>query len=379
VLTRHRSQIDTAALAGAVAAVADPELHRTLGELGMVREIVAGRNGQVRVVVALTTAACPLRERLQVDVTAAASVIEGVNGVAVEFTTMAEHERREVSRQVAAGRPSNGRPVAAQIYAVASGKGGVGKSSIAANLAVALSRQGKAVGLLDADVWGYSVPQLFGVRRNPIALHGMMLPIEAHGVRLMSTGFLVDDETPVVWRGPMLHKALEQFLADVVWGDLDVLLLDLPPGTGDVTLSVLELLPEAGLIAVTTPQRAARTVASRIGVMAKDARMPIAGVIENMSELVCAGCGTGSPLFGSGGGRQLADDLGAPLLAQVPLDMALREAGDAGVPVVAGSPGSVSAQAISAAASALRPVRRSLVGRPLSLTVVSPGAPLAMT
>jgi ATP-binding protein involved in chromosome partitioning len=258
---------------------------------------------------------------------------------------------------------------APRIYAVASGKGGVGKSSVTANLAVALADQGLAVGLLDADVWGYSVPHLFGTHRAPVALSGIMFPVEAHGVRLMSTGFLVPEDEPVIWRGPMLHKALEQFLADVHWGDLDVLLLDLPPGTGDITLSLLELVPTAALLAVTTPQPAARTVASRVGRMAKDARMPIAGVVENMSSAVCEACGHGTALFGSGGGQQLADELGAPLLAQVPLDVALRIAGDDGVPVVRRDPTAPSAQVLRQLAADLPTVRRSLVGVPLPLSV----------
>lgn len=312
-----------------------------------------------------------MQERLAEDVSAAVLAVPGAAGVEVSFTVMDEQQRREVSRTIAADRPAAGAPIATEVYAIASGKGGVGKSSISANLAVALARQGKTVGLLDADVWGYSVPQLFGVRRNPIVLDGVMLPVEAHGVRLMSTGFLVEDGTPIVWRGPMLHKALKQFVNDVLWGSLDVLILDLPPGTGDVTLSVLELLPDAALLAVTTPQQAARTVASRVGTMARDVQMPVSGVVENMSQLVCPACGTHSSLFGSGGGTQLADELGVPLLGQVPLDLALREAGDRGVPVVVGAPDSPSALALNAAAAALRPVRRSLVGRPFDLSVVS--------
>ena len=256
------------------------------------------------------------------------------------------------------------------MFAVASGKGGVGKSSVAANLAVALARAGKSVGLLDADVWGYSVPQLFGVRRSPIAMYETMFPVQAHGVRLMSLGFLVEEEEPIVWRGPMLHKALTQFVHDVHWGPLDVLLLDLPPGTGDVTLSVLELLPEASLLVVTTPQQAARTVASRVGAMARDVGMPVSGVVENMSELICPHCAEHSALFGVGGGQRLAGELGAPLLGQVPLDAALREAGDSGIPVVAGDPDSPSARALVDVAATMRPARRPLVGRALGVQPV---------
>lgn len=371
MLGHSREHVDDAALAVAVGAVTDPELRRPLAELGMVGDIRVGRDRRVRVVVALTTEGCPMQKLLADDVSAAVLSVPGAAGVDVSFTVMGERQRQEVAQTIAAGRPHAGAPLATAVYAVASGKGGVGKSSVSANLAVALAMQGKSVGLLDADVWGYSVPQLFGVRRNPIVMDGVMLPVEAHGVRLMSTGFLVEDGTPIVWRGPMLHKALQQFVKDVLWGTLDVLILDLPPGTGDVTLSVLELLPDAALLAVTTPQQAARSVASRVGTMARDVGMPVAGVIENMSQLVCPACDTHSSLFGSGGGMQLADELGVPLIGQVPLDMALREAGDRGVPVVVGAPESPSAVALNAAATKLRPVRRSLVGRMLDLSVVS--------
>lgn len=370
MLGLSRDTADVAAVREAVGQVLDPELHRTLAELAMVRAVTRSRAGRVEVEVALTTAGCPMTQRLTRDVTDAASAVPGVHDVTVRFIVMSETERRALADRFLADRPSRGGSPASAVYAVASGKGGVGKSSVAANLAVALARQGKRVGLLDADVWGYSVPQLFGVRNSPIAMYETMLPVQAHGVSLMSLGFLVEDETPIVWRGPMLHKALTQFVNDVHWGVLDVLLLDLPPGTGDVTLSVLELLPEASLVVVTTPQPAARTVASRVGVMARDTHMPIAGVVENMSGLICANCGNHTPLFGSGGGQQLADELGVPLLGQVPLDAALRQAGDEGVPVVVGAPRSSSAQALIAVSGALRPVRRSLVGRQLGLQPV---------
>jgi len=366
--TRHTA--DAAVVREAVGAVADPELHRSLSELGMVRAVTCSRGGRVDVEIALTTAGCPMTQRLTRDVTAAVSAVAGVTQVDVRFTVMSEPDRRALADRFLATRPPGGATLASAVYAVASGKGGVGKSSVAANLAVSLARQGKRVGLLDADVWGYSVPQLFGVRNSPIAMYETMLPVQAHGVSLMSLGFLVEDETPIVWRGPMLHKALTQFVHDVHWGDLDALLLDLPPGTGDVTLSVLELLPEASLVIVTTPQQAARAVASRVGVMARDVHMPIAGVVENMSELVCARCGDSTPLFGAGGGRQLAEELEVPLLGQVPLDAALRQAGDDGVPVVVGAPDSSSALALAAIASALRPVRRPLLGRSLGLEPV---------
>ena len=360
----------TNALREAVGEVPDPELHRSLAELGMLRNVSVSRSGRAEVEIALTTAGCPMTSRLTQEVSAAAESVVGVTQVAVRFTVMSELERRALAERFFATRKPSRQAPAREIYAVGSGKGGVGKSSVAANLAVSLAQQGKRVGLLDADVWGYSVPQLFGARHSPIAMYEMMLPVQAHGVSLMSLGFLVEDETPIVWRGPMLHKALTQFVQDVHWGDLDVLLLDLPPGTGDVTLSVLELLPTASLVVVTTPQQAARGVASRVGVMARDVHMPIAGVVENMSELVCARCGDSTPLFGAGGGRQLADELEVPLLGQVPLDAALRQAGDDGVPVVVGSPASASAVALTAIAAAIRPVRRSLVGLSLGLEPV---------
>jgi ATP-binding protein involved in chromosome partitioning len=349
----------------AVSRVMDPELHQSLGELGMVRDVQAGRRGQVTVRVALTTPGCPMTQRLRADAAAAAGGVAGVAGVAVEFSAMTEEQRSLISAP--AGRqPSPARAV----YAVASGKGGVGKSSVAANLAVALAAAGRSVGLIDADVWGYSVPQLFGVNRAPVAMNGAMLPVQAHGVRLMSLGFFVAENEPVIWRGPMLQKALTQFVTDTHWGDLDVLLLDLPPGTGDVTLTVLELLPEASLVAVTTPQAAARTVASRVGAMAREVAMPVAGVIENMTELFCSSCGAGTPLFGQGGGEQLAAELGCELLGQIPLDLALRLAGDQGLPVVKADPRSPSAVALRAAADRLRPVRRGLVRVPLGLEPV---------
>ena len=362
--------MDVAAVRGAVDAVQDPELHRSLGELNMVRAVTTGRSGRVEVELALTTAGCPMTGLLARDVTSAASAVTQTDDVHVSFTVMTESERRALANRFLASRTAIGASAASVVFAVASGKGGVGKSSVAANLAVALAHQGKSVGLLDADVWGYSVPQLFGVRRSPIAMYETMLPVQAHGVLLMSLGFLVEDEEPIVWRGPMLHKALTQFVHDVHWGPLDVLLLDLPPGTGDVTLSVLELLPEASLLAVTTPQQAARTVASRVGAMARDVGMPVAGVVENMSELICPHCEGRSALFGAGGGERLAGELGVPLLGRIPLDAAPRAAGDSGVPVVTGAPESPSAQALIAVAAALRPARRPLVGRALGVQPV---------
>jgi ATP-binding protein involved in chromosome partitioning len=353
-----------------VGRVEDPEMHRPIADLGMLGEVYVDRSGRVRVEVLLTTATCPLRESFGAAVAEAVASVLPAAGVDVTFGVLDERARRDLASMLRGSSPAAAaEPVAPRIYAVAGGKGGVGKSTVTANLAVALADQGLAVGLLDADVWGYSVPQLFGTRRAPVAMSGLMFPVEAHGVRLMSTGFLVGEDEPVVWRGPMLHKALEQFLVDVHWGDLDVLLLDLPPGTGDITLSLLELVPTAALLAVTTPQPAARTVATRVVRMAKDARMPVAGVVENMSVATCEACGHGTELFGSGGGARLAEEAGVDLLGQVPLDLALREAGDVGVPVVRRDPASPSALELRALAGRLPVVRRSLVGVPLPLSV----------
>ncbi len=372
-------RVDEAAVAdgvrAAVGAVPDPELGLGLADAGMVEDVRVDRRGAVRVLVRLTTPSCPMRDRLGRAVAEAARSVPGVRDVQVSWSAMADHEKMALAQRLRGERPGTGpHPFGSdsptRVYAVASGKGGVGKSTITANLAAALAAQGQRVGVLDADVWGYSIPHLYGVRRAPVALKGLMLPVEAHGVALMSVGFFVDDEEPVVWRGPMLHKAIEQFLADVHWGELDVLLVDLPPGTGDVTLSLLELVPDAQLLVVTTPQPAARTVAARVGRMAADARMPVAGVVENMTELVCPRCETRTPLFGSGGGAALADELAVPLLGAVPLDVALREAGDAGVPAVLAAPGSASVAELARIAAELPVVRRSLVGRPLPLAVV---------
>ncbi|MEV0701026.1 Mrp/NBP35 family ATP-binding protein [Saccharopolyspora sp. NPDC050389] len=370
MLLKHgaKPRLDSGLVRTAVGAVEDPELHRGLAELGMLRDVNVDRRGRARIEIALTTSACPLRESLREAISTAATDA-GATSVEVGFSTMSERERMELAGNIRGEKP-RGLDERTRVYAVASGKGGVGKSSVTANLAVALARSGQRVGVLDADVWGYSIPHLFGVRRNPIALNGIMLPVEAHGVRLMSVGFFVDDAEPVVWRGPMLHKALEQFLVDVHWDDLDVLLLDLPPGTGDVALSLLELVPQAALLAVTTPQPAAQNVAARVGRMARDQRMPIAGVVENMSALVCGSCGAATPLFGAGGGQRLAEELGVSLLAQVPLDIAMREAGDAGIPVVARDPDAPSAVAMATLAAELPVVRRGLAGVPLPLSVV---------
>ncbi|MQA10840.1 MAG: P-loop NTPase [Pseudonocardiaceae bacterium] len=363
---------DVRRIRAAVAAVRDPEIDGSLDELGMLGDIRVSHSGTADVEILLTTESCPMRGELEARVRAALAEVSDVDSVHVRFGVMAEHQRMRVAsglrKGIQPGGPLDG--PGPRVYAVASGKGGVGKSSVTANLAVAMALDGLRVGVLDADVWGYSIPRLFGVRRSPVAMHGVMLPVRAHGVALMSVGFLVPDEEPVVWRGPMLHKAIEQFVGDVHWDGLDVLLLDLPPGTGDVTLSVLELLPDAALLVVTTPQPMATSVASRVGKMARDSQMPVAGVVENMSAALCAHCGEESALFGSGGGEELAARLEAPLLGAVPLDVALREAGDAGVPAVLRAPASRSAAELRRIAGGLPRVQRGLAGRSLPLAVV---------
>ena len=376
ILSRNRtgSSVDLVEVHAALARVEDPELKMPLADAGMVGDVELGRNGLVRITVRLTTSSCPMKDRLVSDVTGAVSTVAGVTRVEVTLGAMSESERLQLAGRLRGARVEGthqfGDSSSTNVYAVASGKGGVGKSSVTANLAVALAQQGQRVGVLDADVWGYSIPHLFGVRRSPVALKGLMLPIQAHGVSLMSVGFFVEEDEPVVWRGPMLHKALEQFLTDVHWGELDTLLLDLPPGTGDVTMTLLDLIPDAQLLAVTTPQPAAQIVAARVGRMARDARMPIAGVVENMSTLVCPSCAEQAPIFGEGGGAKLAATIDAPLLGQIPLDLPLRESGDAGVPAMVAVPTATSVMEIRRIASELPVVRRSIVGRPLSFSVL---------
>jgi ATP-binding protein involved in chromosome partitioning len=364
--SEHEQSVRTA-----LASIDDPEIHRPITDLGMVGDVRVGRRGRVSVRLLLTTSDCPMRDRLRADVEAAVRTVAGVRHVDVEFATMSARQRLELGERLRGetGRVRGVLGGGPAVYAVASGKGGVGKSTVTANLAVALARAGNRVGVLDADVWGHSIPLLFGVRRAPVALGGAMLPVESHGVRLMSTGFFVADTEPLVWRGPMLHKALQQFLDDVHWGELDVLLVDLPPGTGDITISLLELVPGAQVVVVTTPQPAAQQVAQRAGRMAGDLGITLTGVVENMSQFACA-CGRHTPLFGAGGGAILAEGLGVPLLGQIPLDVKLRESGDAGVPVVAGYPDAPSASALRDIAGSLRKTRRSLVGVSLPLSPV---------
>jgi ATP-binding protein involved in chromosome partitioning len=355
--------------------VLDPEIGKPIEDIGMLKSIDID-GGVVTVHVLLTIEGCPLRDRITSDVTNAVAPLEGVDKVHVELTPMSEEQRGSLASQLRGGKPDN--PTfftdgATSVIAVASGKGGVGKSSVTVNLAVALAAQGHRVGILDADVWGFSVPRMMGATGQPVGFNNMIMPLEAHGVKIISMGFFVPEETPVIWRGPMLHKAIQQFLGDVYWGDLDVLLADLPPGTGDVSISLASFLPGASMLVVTTPQEAARKVAERAGKMAEQTKLRAIGVIENMSYFACPHCGERTSIFGEGGGQEAADTLGVPLLGQIPLVPALREGGDEGTPIVVSDPSSPAAVALTDSATALLKITNSKIGKPLQL-MVAPGA-----
>jgi len=310
----------------ALGRVIDPELRRPVTELDMVREIEI-ENGRVAVTIALTVAGCPLRDSFQDQVAREVGPLEGVDEVALSFDVMTPEERAALTTKLRGGvevRKGLSLAAATRVLAVCSGKGGVGKSTVTAALAVALSEQGSRVGVLDADIYGHSIPHLLGIHQKPIAVDKMIVPPVKDDLKLMSIGFFLDDNQPVMWRGPMLHRALEQFLSDVHWGELDVLVVDMPPGTGDVAISLGQLLPRAEVLVVTTPQPAAQEVAARAALMAQKTSMRLLGVVENMS----------GEVFGSGGGQRLADELGVPLLGSIPLDPRLREAGDLGEPLV---------------------------------------------
>src|SRR6266581_545992 len=358
----------------ALARVNDPEIRRPITELGMVKGVGVGPDGRVRVEIYLTVAGCPLRDPITKDVTAAVSAVPGVSSVAVDLDVMSDEQRRELQGRLRGGRPERSVPFAepgslTRVFAVASGKGGVGKSSVTVNLAVALAAAGQKVGVIDADIYGHSVPRMLGVTGKPTQVEQMMMPPSAHGVKVISIGMFTQGNSPVVWRGPMLHRAVQQFLADVYWGDLDVLLMDLPPGTGDVAISVAQLV-------VTTPQLASSEVAERAGAIAVQTHQRIVGVVENMAGYACPHCGEIADLFGTGGGQAVADALtritGAtvPVLGQVPIDPRLRQSGDAGIPLVLSDPDAPAARQIAAVADTLASRSRGLAGRRLGLTPV---------
>ncbi|HKU30393.1 MAG TPA: Mrp/NBP35 family ATP-binding protein [Arthrobacter sp.] len=365
------------ALHGALTTVIDPELRRPITELGMLDSVEANADGTVQVTVLLTIAGCPLRETITADATAALAKLPGVTGVDVELKVMTQAQRDALKERLRGpggqrGIPFNEPGSLTKVFAVASGKGGVGKSSVTVNLACALAAQGLRVGIVDADVHGFSVPALMGITQKPTPVDDMILPPVAFGVKVISVGMFVAGNKAVAWRGPMLHRALEQFLTDVYFGDLDALFLDLPPGTGDIAISVAQLLPKAEILVVTTPQAAAADVAERAGTIATQTGQHLAGVVENMSFLEMPDGGK-MELFGSGGGQVLAERLSAavgtevPLLGQIPLDIRLREGGDAGRPVVLGAPETAAAQALQAIADKLSAKPRGLAGMSLGI------------
>ena len=338
----------------ALEVVIDPELRKSIVELGMVRSIEQADDGKVAVIVSLTTAGCPIRNHFETAVAEAVGPLEGVTGVSVSFDVLSDTEKGELQRKLGRGSlPEGALAQVSNVVCIGSGKGGVGKSTITANIAAALAAEGKSVGVLDADVWGYSIPRMFGVTgRPPVSPERKIVPLEAGGVKIMSIGFFVEEDAAVVWRGPMLHKALTQFLEDVEWGQLDFLLVDLPPGTGDVSMTLAQLLPQAQFVIVTTPQQTAQKVARRSADMANKVNLEVAGVIENMAGFVTPD-GERYQIFGEGGGQELADEIQVPLIAKVPLTMPLREQADAGLPLVISDPDDPAAQAIRQAARGL--------------------------
>jgi ATP-binding protein involved in chromosome partitioning len=342
----------TDAITDALRAVIDPELRRSIVELGMVRSIEIGDGGNVDVMVSLTTPGCPIRNHFQEAVVQSVSALEGVNRVEVAFDVLSDEEKRGLQEALGRGKlPQGALAQVKNVVCVASGKGGVGKSTLTANLAAALAADGQAAGALDADVYGYSIPRMLGLSGRPqVNGERKILPLDGPaGVKVMSIGFFVEENAAVVWRGPMLHKAIQQFLEDVDWGELDYLLLDLPPGTGDVSMTLAQLLPQAKMLIVTTPQPAAQSVAARAAEMAAKVDLELLGVIENMSGFTTPD-GQRFTIFGEGGGQLLADELDVPLLGKVPLSEELRSHADSGNPLVISEPDSPAAQAIRQAA-----------------------------
>jgi ATP-binding protein involved in chromosome partitioning len=362
--------VDRNEILKALQAVIDPELHRSIVELDMVRSIEIGANGVIDVTVSLTTPGCPIKGHFQTAVAEAVSGLDGVTHVNVYFDVLSDTQKATLQQKLGGGSlPDGALAQVANVLCIGSGKGGVGKSTLTANLAAALAGEGKRVGVLDADVWGYSIPRMFGLgsTRPPVSPERKIVPLAAHGVKVMSIGFFLEEDAAVVWRGPMLHKALTQFLNDVDWGALDYLLIDLPPGTGDVSMTLAQLLPQAQFVIVTTPQATAQKVARRAAEMAHKVSLEIGGVIENMSGFTTPS-GERYAIFGEGGGGELADELDVPLLGRVPLTMPLRQHADSGTPLVVEDPGDPAAQAI-------HQVARGLIAMAAPLTL--PVLPLA--
>jgi ATP-binding protein involved in chromosome partitioning len=360
----------------ALEAVIDPELRRSIVELEMVRQVDISANGVVDVTVSLTTAGCPIKGHFQTSVAEAVSALEGVTHVNVYFDVLSDQEKSALQQKLGRGSlPAGSLAQVSNVLCIGSGKGGVGKSTLTANLAAALTADGKRVGILDADVWGYSIPRMYGLgaTRPPVSAQRKIVPLESHGVKVMSIGFFVEEDAAVVWRGPMLHKALGQFLQDVEWGVLDYLLIDLPPGTGDVSMTLAQMLPQAQFVIVTTPQATAQKVARRSAEMAHKVSLEICGVIENMSGFTTP-AGERYAIFGEGGGKDLADELDVPLLGKVPLTMPLRAQADSGTPLVIEDPDDPASQAIRQAARGL--IAMAPMELPtLPLIEVTPSAP----
>jgi ATP-binding protein involved in chromosome partitioning len=360
----------------ALKAVIDPELRRDIVELEMVRSIAIKPDGVVDVTVSLTTPGCPIKSHFQTSVVKAVTGVEGVSYCNVGFDVLTDTEKGALQRKLGrpGGLPEGSLAAVQNVICIGSGKGGVGKSSLTVNLGAALVAEGKRVGVLDADVWGYSIPRMLGLGADKPRVNGerKIIPMDAHGLKVMSIGFFVKEDEAVVWRGPMLHKALTQFLEDVAWGELDYLLIDLPPGTGDVSMTLAQLLPQAKFVIVTTPQDAAQKVARRSAEMADKVKLEIAGVIENMSGFTTPS-GERFAIFGEGGGGRLADELEVPLLGTVPLTMALREQADAGTPLVFADPDDPAAQGVRQAARGL--VALSPIELPVMQDPVPPAAP----
>ena len=371
--------VTTEAVQAALATVQDPEIRRPITEVGMVKSVDITATGAVTVGVYLTVSSCPMQDTIVDRVRAAVATVPGVTEVTVELDVMSDEQRKVLreqlqgpTKEIPFNRPGN----TTRIIAIASGKGGVGKSSLTANLAVAMAQRGLSVGILDADIYGHSIPRILGIERYPTRVEGMIMPPSAHGVLAISMLMFKPGGVAqaVAYRGPMNHKLLQQFLTDVYWGDLDFLLIDLPPGTGDMAMSLGQLLPQSELLVLTTPQQAAADVAVRAGMMALHTKQRVVGVVENMSGLACPHCGQPIDVFGSGGGslvaQVLSKELGSqvPLLARVPFDLRLRQGGDDGEPLVLADPTATASEAVAEIAATLASQPRGLVGKSLGIT-----------